>query len=129
MTRADGSLRAVLGTQGGDAQPFVVVQLLARLLAASQEPGQVLTGARALPHHPEGAGFDLWEAPDHVLRIEGSATGVWREGLEQRGHRVAVADRADGVSFGHAHLIEVREDGLRAGAADPRTGVGSAAGL
>ncbi len=129
VTRPDGSLRAVLGTQGGDAQPFVVAQLLARLLVAAEPPGRVLSGPRALPHNEAGVGFDLWEAPDdHVLRIEEHGAEAWREGLVQRGHRVVVADPSDGVSFGHAHLIEVRDDGLLAGAADPRTGVGAAAG-
>jgi hypothetical protein len=32
-----------------------------------------------------------------------------------------------GAGFGHAHLIEATDDGLR-GAADPRTVIGSAAG-
>ncbi len=129
ITGIDGSLRAVLGTQGGDAQPFVVLQLLARLLVAGQAPGDVLAGPRAVPHRPEGRGFDLWDTTDdHVLRIEAHAPGGWAAGLEERGHRVEVAEPSDGVSFGHAHLIERRPDGMLAGAADPRSGVGAAAG-
>ena len=129
VTRPDGTFRAVLGTQGGDAQPFVVSQLLARLLAGRQPPGAALGGARVLPHHPAGVGFDLWDADDHVLRIEANAPAGWRAGLERRGHRVEVADPTDGVSFGHAQLIERRPDGRLAGACDPRSGIGAAAGF
>jgi gamma-glutamyltranspeptidase len=48
------------------------------------------------------------------------------EGLAARGHRVR---RRPSWSdeFGHAHLIAVEDDHL-AGAADPRTGSGSASG-
>ncbi|RMH70783.1 MAG: gamma-glutamyltranspeptidase, partial [Actinomyces sp.] len=42
VTHPDGSLRAVLGTMGGDAQPQIVLQLLARLLAAGQDPGRAI---------------------------------------------------------------------------------------
>ncbi len=130
VTGAAGDCRAVLGTQGGDAQPFVVLQLLARLLTAGHRPGEVLSGPRALPHNPTGVGFDLWDAPDdHVLRIEADGAPSWAAGLGDLGYRVEVADPSDGVSFGHAHLIERLADGQRAAAADPRTGVGSAAGL
>ncbi|HEY7147267.1 MAG TPA: gamma-glutamyltransferase [Streptosporangiaceae bacterium] len=38
VTRPDGSLRAVLGSRGGDSQPQLLLQLLARVLRFGQEP-------------------------------------------------------------------------------------------
>ena len=49
VTRPDGSLRAVLGTMGGDSQPQVVLQLLARLLARGPAPRP---GGRRAPGRP-----------------------------------------------------------------------------
>ena len=46
--------------------------------------------------------------------------------LRERGHEVTEIDGIFG-SFGHAHLIEVTDDGL-AGAADPRALIGAAVG-
>jgi gamma-glutamyltranspeptidase/glutathione hydrolase len=72
-----------------------------------------------------GTGFDTWEDPDGTgVAIEDG--GLWAEGLAQLGHPVTSAPY--GGSFGHAHLIDVRSDGLLAGAADPRSLVGAALG-
>lgn len=129
VTRPDGSLRAVLGTMGGDSQPQVVLQLLARLLVHGQEAGEVVRAPRfvlAPGAQASGTGFDTWrDADEQVVRIEGHAPPGWPDGLVQRGHRVEVAG-FDPAGFGHAQLIEVREDGLRAGAADPRSMTGAA---
>ena len=124
VTRPDGSLRAVLGTMGGDSQPQVVLQLAARLLAAGQEAGDVIGAPRfvlrAGPH-----GFSTWRGADQVVRLEAHAPAAWAPGLRERGHTVEVAD-VDPAGFGHAHLIEVRDDAIRAGAADPRSMTGAA---
>jgi gamma-glutamyltranspeptidase/glutathione hydrolase len=124
VTRPDGSLRAVLGTMGGDSQPQVVLQLAARLLAGGQEAGEAIGGPRfvlaAGPH-----GFSTWAGDDQTVRIEQHAPASWAPGLEELGHRVEVAG-FDPAGFGHAHLIEVRADGVRAGAADPRSMTGGA---
>jgi gamma-glutamyltranspeptidase/glutathione hydrolase len=50
------------------------------------------------------------------------------EALAARGHKVAAAPAYDS-GFGHAHAIIIDNDGFRAGAADPRTMVGTAAGI
>ena len=129
LTRPDGTLRAVLGTMGGDSQPQVVLQLAARLLTTGAEAGDVIHAPRfVLAPGPgsDGTGFDTWNRPDdQVARIEAHAPDGWLAGLQRLGHRV---DRAafDPGGFGHAHLIEVRTDGIRAGAADPRAMVGAA---
>ena len=46
VTRPGGELRAVLGTMGGDSQPQVVLQLLARLLRADEDPGTIIGAPR-----------------------------------------------------------------------------------
>ncbi|HEY5888126.1 MAG TPA: gamma-glutamyltransferase [Acidimicrobiales bacterium] len=127
VTTTAGELRAVVGTMGGDSQPQVVLQLLARSLAAGEAPGPVISAPRAvLARSAAGSGFDLWDGPDGLL-VEDHAPRAWIEGLGARGHDVVVRN-GFGAGFGHAHLIEVTDDGLR-GAADPRTVIGSAAGL
>jgi gamma-glutamyltranspeptidase/glutathione hydrolase len=129
VTCADGSLRTVLGTMGGDSQPQVVVQMLARLLVAGQDPGTIIGAPRFVLAADGGTGFDLWERPEHHrVRIEHHAPDAWRDGLERRGHRVEVAE-PDVAGFGHAHLIDLDPDGHPAGAADPRAIVGAALGV
>jgi gamma-glutamyltranspeptidase/glutathione hydrolase len=124
ITRDDGSLRAVLGTMGGDSQPQVVLQLAARLLAAGQEAGEAIAAPRfvlsAGPH-----GFSTWDGDPQTIRVEQHAPETWEPGLLERGHAVELAG-FDPAGFGHAHLIEVRDDGIRAGAADPRSMTGAA---
>lgn len=127
VTRPDGSLRAVVGTMGGDSQPQVVLQLLARLLAGEEAPGDVIGAPRWVLTSPGNRGFDTWRDPDaHVVRLEAHAPAAWLDGLSQRGHRVEVAG-FDPAGFGHAHLIERHRDGSLAGAADPRAMIGSVA--
>ena len=128
--RADGSLRAVVGTMGGDAQPQVLLQVLARSLALGEAPASAIGSGRWRWGAAAGTGFDTWADPENLeLRIEGHAAWAAAESLaelQRRGHRVG-ADAAHDNSFGHAHLIEVR-DSVLAGAADPRALTGSAAG-
>jgi gamma-glutamyltranspeptidase / glutathione hydrolase len=114
VTNPDGSLAAVLGTMGGDAQPQIVLQLLARLYAAGQTPGEALAAPRFVLSGPD------------AVAVEEHASEAWRVGLAARGHAVEVRP-AWGGEFGHAHVIAV-EDGVLAGAADPRSLGGAAAG-
>ena len=126
VTTTGGELRAVVDTMGGDSQPQLVLQLLARSLAAGEAPGPVISAPRVvLARSAAGSGFDLWDGPDGLL-VEDHAPAGWLEGLSERGHDVVVRN-GFGAGFGHAHLIEVTDDGLR-GAADPRAVIGSAAG-
>ncbi|MDQ6696860.1 MAG: gamma-glutamyltransferase [Actinomycetota bacterium] len=126
VTRGDGSLRAVLGTMGGDSQPQIVLQMLARLLVGAEEPGAVVGAPRWVLSSPGNRGFDTWKDPAaHVVRIEAHSPTGWAEGLEARGHRVEVAG-PDPAGFGHAHCIERAPDGTRRGAADPRAIIGAA---
>lgn len=128
VTRPDGSLRAVLGTMGGDGQPQVVLQLLARLLRAGQPPGTVIAAPRwVLKPRRDSIGFDTWADPAAVgVDIERRAADDWLEPLQRRGHDVRVGAAFD-HAMGHAHLIEATAGGW-AGASDPRAGSGAAVG-
>lgn len=125
VTRPDGSLRAVLGTMGGDSQPQVVLQLAARLLVHGDEPGAALHAPRLVVASGSAEGFDTWTATEQIVRIEAHSPPGWAAGLEARGHRVEVAG-FDPAGFGHAQLIEVRPDAMRAGASDVRAMTGAA---
>lgn len=124
VTRDDGSLRAVLGTMGGDSQPQVVLQLLARLLRHGEAPGQAISAPR---WRLGDGGFHVWlDGPDHVA-IESHAPAAWEEGLRSRGHDVVRSRIRVDPGFGHAHVIDVGVHGMLRGAADPRAVDGAAA--
>jgi gamma-glutamyltranspeptidase/glutathione hydrolase len=112
---------------GGDAQPQVLLQLLARLLHHGQDPGATIGAPRWSLIGSGASGFDTWAEPDGAtVAIENTAPAGWGTTLRACGHEVTEIDGVFG-SFGHAHVIEVTEDGL-AGAADPRALIGAAAG-
>jgi len=123
VTRGDGSLRALVGTMGGDSQPQIVLQLLARLLHGGDSPGRAVSAPRWMLALAGGGSFDTWDAHGEVVVcLERGAP--WAAGLERRGHRLEL--RPPG--FGHAHVIEVGDDEVR-GASDPRAENGAAIGL
>lgn len=123
-----GRLRMTIGTMGGDSQPQVLLQLLARLLVHAQSPAEAIASGRwALTAADAGGGFDTWEQRGRVsVAIEGHAPPGWASGLSGRGHTVALAPPFS-HGFGHAHVIENRGDHL-AGASDPRSRGGAAQG-
>jgi gamma-glutamyltranspeptidase/glutathione hydrolase len=114
VARPDGSLHTLLAAMGGQSQPEILLQVLARRLRAGEPPGDALAAAR-------------WVLTGDGVAVEAHAPADWFEGLPARGHRLrrrpAFSDR-----FGHANLIAVEDDHLAA-AADPRTGSGSASGF
>jgi gamma-glutamyltranspeptidase/glutathione hydrolase len=128
VTRRDGTLRYVLGSMGGDSQPQILLQLLARLLHTHQAPGTAVASGRwTLASAGLGTGFDTWQEGGRVrVNVEGHAPVAWDEGLKARGHSVWRTE-AFGHGFGHAHVIRVEGDGL-AGASDPRARAGAAVG-
>jgi gamma-glutamyltranspeptidase/glutathione hydrolase len=128
IATADGALRAVFGTMGGDAQPQILLQLAARLFHYGQSPAAAVHAGRWALQGPS-TGFDTWtsgHAP--TVTIEGQAPDDWMSDLARRGHKVEARPPYDS-GFGHAHAIVIDSDGFRAGAADPRTMVGTAAGI
>ena len=125
-TRA-GRLAAVFGTMGGDGQPQILLQIAARLFHHGQSPAVAVNAGRWLLHGPV-TGFDTWTADGGPLvHVEGHAPDGWVGALAERGHRTEPKPSWDS-GFGHAHAIVVEDTGLLAGAADPRTVIGSAAG-
>ena len=128
-THANGSLSSVFGTMGGDGQPQILLQIAARLFRHEQSPAMAIDAGRWVLHGPV-TGFDTWTATagPHLL-VEGHVPAHWRTELAQRGHDVRVVPPYDST-FGHAHAIVVdARTGMLVGAADPRTRVGSVAGM
>ncbi|MEA3185509.1 MAG: gamma-glutamyltranspeptidase / glutathione hydrolase [Ilumatobacteraceae bacterium] len=128
MATTDGSLRAVFGTMGGDAQPQILLQVAARLFHYGQSPAAAIDAGRWALQGPS-TGFDTWtsgQAPS--VAIEGQAPDDWMTELARRGHKVELRPSYDS-GFGHAHAIVIDAEGFRAAAADPRTMVGTAAGI
>jgi gamma-glutamyltranspeptidase / glutathione hydrolase len=123
VTRADGSLRLVAGSMGGDSQPQIVAQLIARVLHGGESVGAAVEAPR-WRLHPGETGFGTWDGRYEIdVELEGGSPGAWADGLRERGF--AVADAEAGSGFGHAHLIEIDEDGHAEGAADPRAETGT----
>ena len=126
VIRPDGGLRAVLGTMGGDTQPQIVLQVLARLLVHGQSPGRAVGEGRwALG---SSGGFQTWEGDGPgFLAVEAHAAPEWDAGLAARGHEVRRSPHAVDHAFGHTQVIEAT-DGVLSGVADPRALDGAAAG-
>lgn len=116
VTNPDGSLRTVLGTMGGDAQPQIVLQMLSRLLHAGATPGDVIARPRWVLEARESDGFNTWDVGDDVIVIAEPEGADWLDGLRSRGHDAV----AQPVNAGHAHLIDIDADGVHHGAAETR---------
>jgi gamma-glutamyltranspeptidase/glutathione hydrolase len=125
---ADDALTMTIGAMGGDSQPQILLQLLARLLHNGQSAADAIAAGRWVLTGPEGgAGFDTWDGDGRVrVAVEGHAPAAWDDGLRERGHAVVRTD-AYNHGFGHAHVIVNRGDHLSA-ASDPRALAGGAAG-
>ena len=127
VTTLDGRNRATLGTMGGDAQPQVVLQMLARLLHCGQSPADILGAARWVLLGPDA--FATWTGGWRPpVALEPHAPAAWAGGLAARGHAVVGLDQNPKLS-GHAHLIAVGADGALSGAAEPRIALATAIGI
>ncbi|MEM9204575.1 MAG: gamma-glutamyltransferase [Actinomycetota bacterium] len=127
VTHPDGRLRTVLGTMGGDAQPQVVLQMLAASLAHGRSAGNAVGRPRWRIAPAVDTGFSTW-APgvSRKVELEDGVPQAVADALAERGHELGTADHSQ---FGHAHLIEITEFGSLAGAADPRALAGAATGI
>jgi gamma-glutamyltranspeptidase/glutathione hydrolase len=135
VTRPDGSLAHLVGTMGGDAQPQILLQVLARLLGGGHDVGAALAGPRLVLDAPAAGPFRLWHGDDLLVRVEARAPDAWRSALERRGHRVAVLAPTNEASVGFAQAISSLPDPgpspggtYLVGAADPRCAEGGALG-
>ncbi len=125
IARSDGTLVGPVGTMGGDGQPQILLQVLARLLHGGRSPAHAIGAGRWVLATEGPSGFDTWVDPDRlVVDVEGHAPD-WDAGLVERGHRVRRTD-AHLAHYGHAHVI-VDRGGVWAGAADPRARIGAVA--
>ena len=118
MLLRDGQLWGPIGTQGGDAQAQVHMQLISDLVDFGMEPQAAIDAPRWI-----AGGRD---APLQVLMERGFPEGAARL-LAARGHQVSPIDPWH-PDAGHAQMILVdRERGILQGAADRRAD-GAAAG-
>lgn len=125
VTRGDGSLKAVLGTMGGDAQPQIQLQILARILAAASSPASAVTARRWVLGD---GGFSTWDADGSAhVSLERDAPPELHPGLTERGQQVARSQVTPDHRFGHAQVITLDGDELH-GVADRRSLAGAAVG-
>jgi gamma-glutamyltranspeptidase/glutathione hydrolase len=132
VTSPDVRLTHLVGAMGGDAQPQIISQLLARLLHAGQDPATAVTAARLALDAPSAGPFRLWWGDDLTVLMEAHAPAGWRPGLEGLGHRVRAISAFDPVAVGCAQVIAVEPEphgGRRmVAASDPRSPEGAAVG-
>ena len=114
---------------GGDAQPQILLQLLARTLIAGEDAGTAVTAPRWSLTREASSGFDVWETADPpIVALEHDAPGAWQE-RPAPPWLPRLAQRSADDGFGHAQMIRVTADGMLCGAADPRTRDGACIGL
>jgi gamma-glutamyltranspeptidase/glutathione hydrolase len=124
VTDDELAFEAVLGTMGGDAQPQISLQLLARVLAAGQRPQDAMEAPRWVLTRDDASPFHVWNREGlPTVAIEQGAPGAWASGLRRRGYEVAETPAGD-PCFGHAQLIRTSADGLLSAASDSRSRVG-----
>jgi gamma-glutamyltranspeptidase/glutathione hydrolase len=105
----------VFGTMGGSAQAQIHVEVLTRLI----DQHMALDEAIAAPRFDAVPVPGVSDGPP-VLLLEGRFPNAVVEGLSARGNSVRVLEPFTSA-MGHAHAVEVLEDGVYVGAADPRT--------
>jgi gamma-glutamyltranspeptidase/glutathione hydrolase len=132
LATSGGAVTHLVGAMGGDAQPQIIVQLLARLLHAGQDPATAVAAPRLTLDAPSAGPFRLWWGDDLTVTVEADAPPAWRPALAERGHRVRAIRAFDPVAVGCAQIITAeREDtgGRRlVAASDPRSPEGGALG-
>ena len=125
LVTIEDELSMTIGTMGGDTQPQILLQLLARLLAHDEPLADAIAAPRwALTESGAGGGFSTWENHGQVrVALEDGVPPGWLGALVERGHDAAVVHG----NYGHAHVIARRGEVLE-GASDPRALIGAAAG-
>lgn len=111
MMLGDGRFRGCFGTQGGDVQAQVHIQLAADVIDHGFDPQQAIDLPRWLSGGPNG--------PNEVLLEQGFPEETIAD-LARRGHGVTVIDKWNGGA-GHAQMIlRDLDSGDLLGGADPR---------
>jgi len=112
MLLRDGELLGPIGTQGGDAQAQVLMQLVSNLIDFDTDPQEAIEAPRWLA----GGRDDL---DGTLVKLEAHFDLAAVAGLRALGHTVEATHAWD-VDFGHAQMILRDATGLLRGAADPR---------
>jgi len=102
----------VFGSMGGNTQPQIHVQILTRMIDQGLAVDQAIDAPR----------FDVAVGVRDGMpgiNLEGRFPPEVVAGVADRGHSPRLLD-AYTSAMGHAHAIELLEDGVYAGAADPR---------
>lgn len=108
MLMQDGRLLGPLGSQGGDAQAHVVMQLISNVVDYGMAPQEAIDAPRWIIGR-EG----------NILLESGYEPGTY-QGLGARGHAVTLVDPWN-LDGGHAQMIQLDEPhGVLSGGADPR---------
>ena len=132
VTTPDGALTHLVGAMGGDAQPQIIVQLLARLLRSGHDPARAITAPRLTLDAPSAGPFRFWWGEDLTVLVEADAPPAWSAGLSGRGHHVRTISAFDPVAVGCAQIIATERDAAGArtmvAASDPRSPAGAALG-
>lgn len=131
-TTIEGSLSHLIGAMGGDAQPQILLQVLARLLPGGQDPATAIAAARLALDAPRAGPFRLWWGDDLRVCMEDHAPPLWEDGLTSRGHLVRRIGAYDPTAVGCSQIISVVTDpdggaSHLVGAADPRSPEGGTA--
>jgi gamma-glutamyltranspeptidase/glutathione hydrolase len=130
VTRPEGPLTHLVGAMGGDAQPQIISQLLARLLRSGQDPATTIAASRLTLDAPGAGPFRLWWGEDLTVLVEADAPAAWIGELAGRGHRVRCISAFDPTAVGCAQIIAAEHAGDGAlrlvGASDPRSPEGGA---
>jgi len=125
-TTPDGALSHLVGAMGGDAQPQILLQVLARMLHSGQDPATAVASPRVTLVAPNAGPFRLWWGDDLKICVEAHAPSSWGTTLTERGHTVIPIGAYDPNAVGGAQAIAVVRSPDRvghhfAGAADPRS--------
>jgi gamma-glutamyltranspeptidase/glutathione hydrolase len=113
MAFCDGRPWLVFGTMGGSAQAQIHVEIVTRLL----DQGMQIDEAIDAPRFDAVVGSGERGRP--LITMESRFSPEVIAAVRERGHDVALVEPYSS-SLGHAHAIEVLENGAFAGAADPR---------
>ncbi len=106
-TTSEGTLTHLLGAMGGDAQPQINLQVLARMLRCAQDPATAIAAGRVVLDAPSAGPFRLWWGDDLGVCLEAHAPSAWTEGLTERGHRVRGIGAFDPTTVGCSQIIAV----------------------
>jgi gamma-glutamyltranspeptidase/glutathione hydrolase len=132
VTTPGGPLTHLVGAMGGDAQPQIISQLLARLLRSGEDPARAISAPRLTLEARSAGPFRLWWGDDLTVLVEADAPAAWFDGLAVRGHRTQTISAFDPVAVGCAQIIAVEHgpggERCLVAASDPRSPDGSAVG-